>query len=446
MVSVRPRGGRTVALVNFGYLEDWLSVEEIGGPAKAPEPAGPETALAERGQAGEPIGPGSPPAESVDARRGVLALRLGQVLRGDVRALSAGTEHVQATLETVVEGALRRQPRALLVEGAWGSGKTHMLTMLDAIATDKGMASSSIILDGDRICLSDPMGLMSAIVASLRYPGEPAANGLRGRLPQFHREAERWRPRTRGGDLIASAIRSLPRAALDNPDALDALEDYLSLDLAPTAAAGKLRQLGHRYTYLPAIKAWRLAERTTRFRELLAGWAEFIGRMGGSGLLAIVDELDVEYARTTGWGQAQRKKRERRAACLEALRACLATDVPLVVAFGSATGSGGAEEDDPVLDLRKHLGGGGRLVEIQAPQPDLPQMQAIGVKVLDLYERAYPGRMAGVDRDWLAGQIENLAESHMREASPVPRSFIRRALELFDIAPQTGTARTEPAA
>lgn len=446
MVAVRPRGGRAAALVDFGYVVDWVSAEEVGERGEAPETAGPATALAERGQAGEPIDPGSLPAESVDARRGVLALRLGQVLRGDVRALSAGAESVQLKLEGVVEGALRRQPRALLVEGAWGSGKTHMLTMLDAIATDKGMASSSIILDDDRICLSDPMGLMSAIVASLRYPGEPAASGFRGRLPRFRREAEGWRPRTPGGHMIASAIRSLPRAAFDNPDALDVFEDYLSLDLAPTLAAGKLRQLGYRYTYLPAIKAWRLAERPARFRDLLAGWAEFIGRIGGSGLLAIVDELDVEYARTLGWGQAQRRKRERRAACLEALRACLASDVPLVVAFGSASGGDVAEEDDPVLDLRKHLRGGGRLVEIQAPQPDLPQMQAIGMKVLDLYERAYPGRMAGVDRDWLAGQIENLAKSHMRDTSPVPRHFIRKALELFDVAPQTGAGRTEPAA
>ena len=446
VIAVRPRAGNTAALVDFGYLVDWVPVEEVGEPADAPEPAGPETAHAEHGQSGDPGNPEPLPGKYVDARRGVLALRLGQVLRSDVRALSAGTERVQVRLEAVVEGALKRQPRALLVEGAWGSGKTHTLTMLDAIATDKGMASSSIILDGDRVCLSDPMGLVNAVVASLRYPGEPAPNGLRRRLPQFRREAERWRPRTPGGHTIANAIRSLPRAAFDNPDALDAFEDYLSLDLAPTVAAGKLQQLGYRYTRLPAIKAWYVAERAARFRELLAGWAEFIGRIGGKGLLAIIDELDVEYARTMGWGQAQRIKRERRAACLKALRGCLASDVPLVVAFGSAPGADVAEEDDPVLDLRKHLGSGGRLVEIQAPQPDLPQMQAIGMKVLDLYERAYPGRMTGVDRNWLARQIENLAKSHMRKASPVPRHFIRKALELFDIAPQIGSERAGPTA
>ena len=116
------------------------------------------------------------------------------------------------------------------------------------------------------------------------------------------------------------------------------------------------------------------------------------------------------------------------------------------MAFGSAPGTNVAEEGDPVLDLRKRLESGGRLVEIQAPQPDLPQMRAIGMKVLDLYERAYPGRMAGVDRDWLARQIENLAKSHMREGNPVPRHFIRRALELFDVAPQLGPGRSGPAA
>ena len=435
-----------IAQVDFGYVADWFSTEEMEIVTEAPGPSNTETGIVEQEQTSDRPELRELPAEVVDARRGVLALRLGQVLRSDVRELSAGAEHVQVTLETVVEGALKRQPHALLVKGDWGSGKTHMLTMLDAIATDKGMASSSIILDGDRVCLSDPMGLMGAIVGSLRYPGEPAPNGLRGRLPRLRREAEGWRPRTPGGHMIAKAIRSLPRAAFDNPDALDAFEDYLSLDLASTVAAGKLGQLGYRYTRLPTIKAWYVAERAARFRDLLAGWAEFIGRSGGGGLLAIIDELDVEYARTMGWGQAQRRKRAQRAACLEALRGCLASDVPLVVAFGSAPGTNVAEEDDPVLDLRKRLGGGGRLVEIQAPQPDLPQMRAIGMKVLDLYERAYPGRMAGVDRNWLVRQIENLAKSHMREANPIPRHFIRKALELFDVAPQVGPGRSGPAA
>ena len=435
-----------IAQVDFGYVADWFSTKEMEIVTEAPGPSNTETRVVEQEQTSDRPELRGLPAEVVDARRGILALRLGQVLRSDVRELSAGAEHVQVRLETVVEGALKRQPRALLVKGDWGSGKTHMLTMLDAMATGKGMASSSIILDGDRVCLSDPMGLMGATVGSLRYPGEPAPNGLRGRLPQFRREAEGWRPRTPGGRMIANAIRSLPRAALNDPDALDVFEDYLSLDLASTVAAGKLRQLGYRYSRLPTIKAWYVAKRAERFRELLTGWAEFIGRIGGGGLLAIIDELDVEYARTMGWGQAQRRKRQQRAACLKALRGCLASDVPLVVAFGSAPGTNVAEEDDPVLDLRKRLESGGRLVEIQAPQPDLPQMRAIGMKVLDLYERAYPGRMAGVDRDWLARQIENLAKSHMREGNPVPRHFIRRALELFDIAPQVGPRRATPAA
>ena len=168
IVEVHARGGYVGARVDFGYLTDWVPATELGidtasfRPSRnmgdeSPEEAAPTATLSDA---------------VVNARRGVLALKLGQVLEQHVLQLSTGTDTVQRKLETIVSRAVKLQAQAVLIEGAWGSGKTHLLTMLRAIATSKGMATASVILDGDDVRLSEPMRLMAAALESLRYPGE----------------------------------------------------------------------------------------------------------------------------------------------------------------------------------------------------------------------------------------------------------------------------------
>ena len=250
IVEVHARGGHIGARVNFGYLTDWVPATELGidlvsfGPSRnlgdaSPEEATPTATLSDA---------------VVNARRGVLALKLGQVLEQHVLQLSTGTETVQGKLETIVSRAMKRQAQAVLVEGAWGSGKTHLLTMLRAIATSTGMATASVILDGDDVRLSEPMRLMAAVLESLRYPGEAVPGGIGGRLGQLRRSVIPWNLRSRGARRIAEVVGLLPVEAFDEPEILEILEGYLMLSLPATQARTALLQHGYRGVPLPWVR------------------------------------------------------------------------------------------------------------------------------------------------------------------------------------------------
>ena len=176
----------------------------------------------------------------VDARRGVLALKLGQVLEQQVLKLSVGTSEIQENVEAVVSRAIERKTQGILFAGAWGSGKTHLLTMLNAVAVKQGMATSSVILDGEGVRLSDPMALMEAFLHSLRYPGESVPCGIGPRLRQLRHTGIHWTPAQAGERRILDAIRTVPADAFDEPGALQVLEDYFTFSLAATQANRKL--------------------------------------------------------------------------------------------------------------------------------------------------------------------------------------------------------------
>ena len=430
IVEVHARGGHIGARVNFGYLTDWVPATELGIDTDSLHPS--------RNLANESPDEAAPTATLsdavVNARRGVLALKLGQVLEQHVLQLSTGTETVQGKLETIVSRAMKRQAQAVLVEGAWGSGKTHLLTMLRAIATSTGMATASVILDGDDVRLSEPMRLMAAVLESLRYPGEAVPGGIGGRLGQLRRSVIPWNLRSRGARRIAEVVGLLPVEAFDEPEILEILEGYLMLSLPATQARTALLQHGYRGVPLPSMAARNVAERSGRFREHLEGWTEVVTRTGAKGLTLIVDEVDVEYAATSGWAAARARERARRSSLLAALNECLQSKLPLVVAFGSASSGGEVtEEHDAVRNLARMLGDS-VLTIIEAPRPDLAHMRQLVQRVADLYELGYRDRMADIDRRQL--EMLKLAESHMTsDINPVPRKLVRKTLECLDVSP-----------
>jgi hypothetical protein len=388
VLAVYPKGGQAGAEVDFGYMTEWISSSELGEQgADESENSATGRSLTQT----EPLGASRPllrfSGDVVDARRGVLALKLGQVLEEQVLQLSTGIEKVRTDLETAIARAIQRQARCVLIEGGWGSGKTHLLTMLSAIASTSGMATSSVILDGDGVTLSDPMSLMEALLSSLRYPGEHAPCGLSRRLSQLRHSEARRELHHRGDGRIAAAIGELPASAFDEPEVMQVLEDYFTLTVSATQANSKLANLGWRSVGLPALSARTVDERPHRFCELLQEWTEFVALTGAKGLVLIIDEVDVDYARSV-W---EAELRRRRTGLLRALAERVVSKLPLVVAFGGAPSGDVEEEHDPVRDLKRLLGSD--VLKIEAPKPDLQQMRQLAQRVRTLYERAYPERM-----------------------------------------------------
>lgn len=429
VIEVAERGGKRTALVNFSYMTEWVSWEELGLTADQPvsnRHKRDTTFIA------PPLGTDNArlPAETVDARRAILALKLGQVLQEDVVELSVGTDQIQASLERAVSAAVRRQPGGILVKGAWGSGKTHLLTMLSALATQHNLATASVILDGEGVRLSEPMELMKAILGSLRYPDEEVPVGIMSRFAQLRRSGN-YRDTGRRMWRIARAIFETPAQAFDESEVVEVFDDYLTMSLPVTQAKQKLRGLGYRVA-LPRMNARSVDNRAGRFCELLGEWAEFCASTGAKGLVVIFDEVDVEYASTLQ--ASEHEQRRRRDMLLAELRDLLhpMRSLPLLLAFGSAPATDDIEEsNDAVLDLKRRIAG---LTEVEVPVPELAQTLELGQRLQSLYARAYPDRTAAVDKVKLKQLIQEFARRHQRDINAIPRNFIRGTLERLDVA------------
>ena len=417
--------------VDFGYVAAWLPLGELELPDDVERPLEetPDTPPPPM-RAGTPLPKLSP--DIVAARRAVLALKLGQVLEEDVLQLSIGTNDIQTEVEQAIIAAVGRQPQSLLVEGSWGAGKTHLLTILTRLAAERGLATATVILDGEGITLSEPMGLMEAILGSLRYPGEVVPCGVGNRFADLRRQHTFEGVWQSVGMRMANAIFGIPRGALDEPEAMEVLEDYFMLTLAATRAKEKLRQLQYR-TSLPPLKALGVDERPGRFCELLKGWAGFCALTGAKGLVVVFDEVDVEYA--TRFGRPRRL-------LLKAFDRLLRQRCPILLAFGSAPASDDVgDANDAVQDLVGSING---IKRIEAPRPSVEQTKHLGVRLRELYARAYPSQMSGVDQNGVRRQIEHFAERHHDETlEPTPRAFVRGALELLDVASDLEGSRAE---
>ena len=429
VIEVAERAGKQAALVNFSYMKEWVSWEELG---LTPDQLVSNGDLRIATPISQPLETDDArlPAETVSARRAILALKLGQILQEDVVELSVGTDQIQETIERSVAATVARRPGAILFKGAWGSGKTHLLTMLSALAAQHELATASVILDGEGVRLSDPMELMKALLGSLRYPDEKVPVGVTPRFAQLRRSsihkdtADRMR-------RIAKAIFETPTQAFDEPEVVEVFDDYLSMSLPVTQAKQRLRELRYRVA-LPRMNTRSVGNRADRFCELLGEWAEFCANTGAKGLVVIFDEVDVEYASTLR--ASEHEQRRRRDMLLAELTKLLnpARSAPLLLAFASAPAAGDIEaSNDAVVDLKRGIDG---LTEIEVPVPNFAHTLELGRRLQALYTRAYPERAAAVDMAKLGQVIQDFAQHHQGDINPVPRNFIRGTLERLDVA------------
>ena len=429
VLAVLARGRVPGARVDFGYMVDWVPQKELAPSGDLRVPGSEDEAPRDEPEHWKPLG--TLTENMVGARRAVLALKLGQVLQENVLDLSVGTKAAETLLRRAVGGAARRKPAGILVSGRYGAGKTHLLTMLASLAARENLATASAILDGGGVTLADPMTILESVLRSLCLPGESAPSGVGRRLAELRRRGSRWDHGRRGWSRIAEAVFQLPMAALDDPDVLEALEDYLTTSLPVSHANLRLRRLVRQPVQFPSMKAHRITDRAERFCELLRDWAEFCEAAGARGLVVVFDEVDVEYAGTL-WNV---ERRTRRQLLLHALNDLLGQPVPLVLAFGSAPATDEEAANDAARDLAERMS---RIQRVDAPRPDATQMRELGRWLCGLYTRAYPDWVSSVDEGSIERAIdehaERYAEGYGEPDDPAPRRFVRELFEWLDVA------------
>jgi hypothetical protein len=419
------RGGRAYAKVQFNWATDAIPLTEIPG-AKLPAMSQvQQDETKSRGNANVSNGKQQQQAELTHSRTGVQSLRLGQITDAHVGSLSVGTSEFVASADNVLDAAIRNRPQFLMVEGAWGTGKTHLLTLLAAHASKRGFAVSNTILDGRLYSLTDPLRLLESITTEMRFPGDAIPTGAASRL---NRVKTQGRPELRslGGERINKIISEISEDLIDDGEAVGVLEDYMGLSLTPAAAKERLSKLGYRGLQLPPLRARAKDERGIRFVELLQDWAAFSVAAGAKGLLVILDELDVEYA-NTGRGSDRTRRDELLAALARAKKA----RSPLVVAFASApSGDENDPDNDAVADVIRKLN---MDFHTTAAPIDKGRLLELGGRIYELYGKAYPGFPDKLDRTQQAAVCRQLIKRYNATLSPVPRRYIRSLLHCFDM-------------
>src|SRR5262245_11361943 len=121
--------------------------------------------------------------ESVtDPRRSIESLRDGVPNRDAVRDLGTDEGEIQTRfLNCLAEvPAQRHQSRQLpgfLIEGGFGTGKSHLLEWLQHLALGQGFAVSKVVVSKEAP-LNDPHKVFRAAVESLRLPDHRGLSGV----------------------------------------------------------------------------------------------------------------------------------------------------------------------------------------------------------------------------------------------------------------------------
>ncbi len=179
------RGGRS-ALVDFDEralpLEvlsrdlDALGRLPAGGaqpkkgepPAAAPRASAP---IESEPQPAPDLSPLTGTRERVPAAMVVEAMRLGVVPEADLSAYTVGREVELSVADELLEAAERGIGGTRAFLGDYGTGKTHLLELIQQRALANGFLSSLVMLDAKETTPSHPRRVYRAIIRNLRYPG-----------------------------------------------------------------------------------------------------------------------------------------------------------------------------------------------------------------------------------------------------------------------------------
>uniref|UniRef100_A0A7C3Z312 ATP-binding protein n=1 Tax=candidate division WOR-3 bacterium TaxID=2052148 RepID=A0A7C3Z312_UNCW3 len=118
----------------------------------------------------------------IAARRMVEAFRLGIVPRRDIENFTFGREKEISLLKREIEKLKMGEGTSFLLEGEYGSGKTHLLEYLYHLGLKEGIVTSRVELDPREVSLARPKKVYREIIHNLRFLTGEKEGGFRDLL------------------------------------------------------------------------------------------------------------------------------------------------------------------------------------------------------------------------------------------------------------------------
>jgi bacteriophage exclusion system BrxC/D-like protein len=231
------------------------------------------------------------------SRRSIESLRAGVPNRAAVRHLGTDQQAIESRFldslgQIAAERASGRQLPGLMVEGEFGTGKSHLLEWLQHISLDAGFACSKVVISKETP-LGDPHKMFRAAIESLTLPDRI------GGLPEV---AERLRVGSQAYADLYALIQD-PQHAFDplfqaslllydrlNQDAelIDRIIAFWQGDRISVSELKKqLKMIGQAR---PDLRTRRIADLAyPRFRFA----AQLIGAAGYTGWILLLDEVEL---------------------------------------------------------------------------------------------------------------------------------------------------------
>jgi len=234
---------------------------------------------------------------SLADRRSVEALRAGVPNRSAVRELGTDQKAIEAKFldalsQVAAERSAGRQLQGLLVEGEFGTGKSHLLEWLQHVSLEAGFACSKVVI-GKETPLGDLHKLYRAASESLTLPDR--LGGLPEVVERLRLDSNAFTdlyglvrdPDSRFDPLFQATLLLYEKLHHDT-ELIDRIVAFWSGDRpAVNELKKQLRLIGHPR---PDLRSRRIAELALpRFRFL----AQLIAAAGYTGWLLLLDEVEL---------------------------------------------------------------------------------------------------------------------------------------------------------
>jgi len=271
-----------------------LPVEQFEPPAKAAPAAaaGPVPVPEVRRKAKPPAPPPAAlPAPAAAAPRADIrqlfeALRMGVVPPALLDRYTVGRDGEIAKIRSFLDG--RRG--ILVLEGHYGTGKTHIIELAASEARARGFVTSRVSFDPVEIPPSNPLRIYRELIHNLRFPPDGAIGGLAPLLSRLVRSKPHRTPGS--GAFHRYLSPALFASAEGDPDTFEAVLAFIEGrgDTSGAQAERALRTSGWRGPSLLALPDYRTFGQV--YLHVIGGIAAWSEDAGYRGLAVLFDEAE----------------------------------------------------------------------------------------------------------------------------------------------------------
>jgi len=229
--------------------------------------------------------PGFAEIDIIQARRMIEAFRLGIVPHQDVESFTFGREKPIAVLDGALANLARGHGDVFMVEGDYGTGKTHLLEYVHHRALASGMVTSLVQFDPAEVSPHRPKRVYREVVHNLRYIKDATEHGFRDLL--LSATALDMKDHAFIGPVLAKLRRT--DAGQQQTEVLwqwvegESTKDYATEQKSPFRVKGGQR--------IPALYDFSTA--ADLYCNILSGLSWMARELGMKGLVLLVDEAET---------------------------------------------------------------------------------------------------------------------------------------------------------